>query len=678
MSESTSRENRKTPLESQMTKGYLPSVFIPSASIILFLVVVTVLMPDVMGGLFKATNTFITQNFGWFYTLSVSIFLVVCLLVAASKFGMTRLGADHEKPRYSFISWVAMLFSAGMGIGLLFFSVGEPILHYATPPVALGGHDALARQAMNLTFLHWGLHGWAVYTVIGLCLAYFGFRHNLPLTIRSALYPLIGDRIYGPIGHVVDVVAVLGTLFGVATSLGFGVSQINSGLNFLFDVPISTTIQVLLIVGISGLATLSVIAGLDSGIKRLSELNLLLAFALLFFVVLLGPTVLIFSSFTENIGNYLSVLVDRGLKVGVYSQDDDWINSWTIFYWGWWISWSPFVGMFIARISRGRTIREFIFGVLFVPTILVFFWMTSFGNTALDMVGGGFTALTTQVQGNMPVALFVFLDQLPLSMITSIIALALVVTFFVTSSDSGSLVIDIITSGGRIDAPVWQRIFWAVLQGLVAAVLLLAGGLGALQAATVATALPFTVVILFSIAGLLRGLSMENRISQGAEAAPDIVGGGGNMPWRLRLNAILSHPTKDQVLKFIEETALPALIDVMKEIKSPDVAASAYLEEGKADLIITHEEEPSFRFAVIAVPHKAPVFAIEAAADNDTDLDNSETYYRAEVSLMSGGQDYDIYGYNREQIIHEVLNQYNRHMHYLNISRGFNNPLEQK
>ncbi|WND02019.1 BCCT family transporter [Temperatibacter marinus] len=669
---------QKNPLEDQMTKGYLPATFLPAAIIIIILVSLTVIFPDQAGTTFSNLNGFITKSFGWFYTLSVVIFLSVCLIIAFSKFGQTRLGADNEKPRYNFMSWVAMLFSAGMGIGLLFFSVGEPILHYITPPIALESHDQLAKQAVNLTFLHWGLHGWAIYTIIGLCLAYFGFRHGLPLTIRSALYPLIGDRIYGPIGHIVDVTAVLGTLFGVATSLGFGASQINSGLNFLFDVPVSNTVQIFLIIGISGLATISVVAGLDAGIKRLSEINLILALGLLVFVVALGPTVLIFSGFTENIGNYLSAIIDRGMRVGVYSDEDGWINSWTIFYWGWWISWSPFVGMFIARISRGRTIREFIFGVLFVPTLLVFFWMTTFGNTALDMVGNGFEELALQVKDNMPIALFVFLDQLPFSMITSILALVLIVTFFVTSSDSGSLVIDIITSGGRIENPVWQRIFWAVTQGVVAAVLLLAGGLGALQAATVAMALPFTVVILFSIGGLLRGLSMEGRIAQGAETAPDIVGGGVNMPWRLRLNAILAHPSKEAVIEFIDTVARPALVDVMDEIKSHDVCCKSYVVEGKADLWITHEGEPSFRFAVIPTSHQAPVFAIEAATDNDNMLENPDTYYRAEVSLSSGGQEYDIFGYNKEQIIHEVLNQYNRHMHYLNISREYHNPLEQE
>ncbi|GHF31348.1 choline transporter [Kordiimonas sediminis] len=666
----------KNPLEDKLRWGVLPPVFFPSAILVMLIVTGVIFNPETSDSFFSALNVWVTTRFGWFYSLSVVIFMVVCLTIALSQFGNIRLGADHEKPQFSFLSWVAMLFSAGMGIGLLFFSVGEPVTHYSKPPLPQDTHYELAQQAMDVTFLHWGLHGWAVYAIIGLCLAYFGFRHNLPLTIRSALYPIIGDRIYGPIGHIVDIFAVLGTLFGVATSLGFGVSQINSGMNFLFGVPVSDLVKMGLIAAITAMATASVVSGLDKGIRRLSELNLILAVCLLAFVVVLGPTLVIFSSFAENLGNYASVIIDRGLMVGAYAEDDTWINNWTIFYWGWWISWSPFVGMFIARISRGRTIREFILGVLIVPTLLVFFWMTSFGNTALDMIAGGYTELPALVKDNMPVALFVFLDQLPLSFITSFFAMTLVITFFVTSSDSGSLVIDIITAGGNIHAPKWQRIFWAIAEGLVGATLLAAGGLGALQAATVATALPFTVVILFSIGGLLRGLSMEYRKAQGAEAAADIVGGGVNMPWKLRLHSILAHPSKAKVEDFITRIARPALHDVMREIEAQDTSAEAFLADDSADLIITHQGEPSFRLAIKPVPHKAPVFAMATATGNDSGAD--EQYYRAEVFLSDGGQNYDIYGYSHEQVIHEVLNHYNRHMHYLNLSRAHPSHLEKE
>jgi len=660
-------------LTRQLRGGILPAVFIPSAVAMVLIVLAVTSFPQQSNIFFQDMSKWITHTFGWFYAMSMMGFLIVAVAIAFSRFGAVKLGADHEKPRFTFVSWVAMLFSAGMGIGLLFFSVAEPVMHYVTPPEITEGHQALAMQAMQVTFLHWGLHGWAVYAMIGLCLAYFGFRHNLPLTIRSALYPLIGDRIYGPIGHTVDVIAVLGTLFGVATSLGFGVSQVNAGLHYLFDVDVSMTVQIMLIIGITGLATASVVSGLEAGIKRLSELNLILALCLLVFVVLLGPTVLIFKSFTENLGNYVAVMVERGLKVGAYDPDNSWIGDWTIFYWGWWISWSPFVGMFIARISRGRTMREFVLGVLIVPTLMSFFWLTTFGNTTLYFIGEGVGDITKMVSNHMPVALFVMLEQLPFSSLTSFLGIILVITFFVTSSDSGSLVIDIITAGGSTKTPVWQRVFWAVAEGLVAVTLLLAGGLGALQAATVATALPFTFVIIFSTAGLLRGLSMEARKTKGADVAPDIIGGGINMPWRLRLQSILAHPDRKQIEAFINDTGRPALLDVMKEIQEHNNAARAIISETGADLTILHQEEPAFRFAILPISHKTPVFAMSSAnladrEDGCTDLED-ENYYRAEVYLGDGGQDYDIYGYNREQIIHEVLNQYNRHMHYLSIAR---------
>lgn len=662
------------PLEKQLKNGMLRPVFLPSAALVVLVVfLVNYFEASATEVFFRATNEWVTTNFGWFYTIAVVGFLVLSLIVAFSSFGYTRLGDDHEKPKYSFTSWIAMLFSAGMGIGLLFYGVGEPISHYSTPPEALVGHNALAEQAMNVTYLHWGLHGWAVYALIGLCLAYFGFRHGLPLTIRSALYPLIGDRIYGPIGHAVDSFAVIGTLFGVATSLGLGASQVNSGLNYLFGLPENGIVKVILIVAITGLATLSVVAGLDKGIKRLSELNMILAILLLLFVLSFGPTVTILAAFTENLGSYVGVMLERGLMVGAYKDDDSWISAWTIFYWGWWISWSPFVGMFIARVSRGRTVREFVIGVLLVPTILVFLWMTVFGNTALDMVAGGYSELATTVRDNLPIALFAFLDQLPFSFISSIIAIILVVTFFVTSADSGALVIDIISSGGKIENPVWQRVFWAVSIGVIAATLMAMGGLEALKYATVATALPFTLVIMFAGAGLLKALSMEGRKVRGTDAAPDLGAGGINMPWRLRLKAILAHPTKAKVEEFIKKTVNPALRDVVAEIQAHDNAASASIEDG--GLYITHEGEPSFYFAVQPVAHAAPLFAIAAATKDD--IEDSE-YCRAEVFLSNGGQDYNIFGYSQDQIINEVLNHYNRHMHYLNLTRPHATPLEQE
>jgi len=503
--------------------GILAPVFYPSAGIIALLVLFTVLSGDKAAAFFTGMQAWVTHTAGWIYMLAVSGFLIFCLYLLFSRAGNIRLGPNDSTPDYSYLSWFAMLFSAGIGIGLLFFGVAEPVMHYLAPPSGDAETMAAAKQAMQITFFHWGFNAWAVYAVVGLSLAYFSFRHGLPLTIRSALYPLIGDRIYGPIGHTVDVLAVVGTLFGVATSLGFGVLQINAGLNHLFDVPLGTNTQVALIAGITFIATISVISGLNVGIKKLSEFNMILAVALLLFVIAAGPTILFLNSFVENIGLYGQTIVARSFYIGAYGGDQNWLSAWTLFYWGWWISWSPFVGMFIARISRGRTIREFIIGVLLVPTVFTFIWMTAFGNGALsiEMADAG-AGIADTIKDNMPLGLFAFLEHLPFSGIVSALAVVLIVTFFVTSSDSGSLVIDTITSGGHLNPPIWQRVFWAVTEGLVAAVLMVAGGLGALQSVTIAMALPFTLVIVFACVGLLRSLRQEASQQKGPIAAPDV------------------------------------------------------------------------------------------------------------------------------------------------------------
>jgi len=522
---------------------------------------------------------------------------------------------------------------------------------------------------MELSFFHWGLHAWAIYVVVGMALAYFCFRVGLPLTIRSALYPIIGERIYGPIGHVVDVFAVLGTLFGVATSLGFGVAQINAGLAYLFGLPTGTNVQIVLIALITAAATLSVVSGLDRGIKRLSELNMILAVLLLLTVIAAGPTLLILNSYVENIGNYLQAIFARSLDLKVYEGDDGWLGAWTIFYWGWWVSWSPFVGMFIARISRGRTIREFVLGVLLVPSLVTFLWFTAFGNSALflELAGNG-AGIAAAVSDNMPVALFKFLENLPLAEVTSFVAVILVITFFVTSSDSGSLVIDIITVGGKTETAVWQRVFWAVLEGAVAAILLLAGGLGALQTAAIASALPFTVVILFATYGLIRALRGEIAKLHDSDIVPDVaVEGASDIHWRTRLNAILSHPTKARVDKFIEERVVPALEDVAKEIEGHDSAAQASLRKDSAELVVAHQDEPNFHFAVRPNGYLKPAFAFP---EFDPDDERRERFYRAEVYLADGGQKYCIFGYTKEQIINEVLKQYNKHIQHLHLARA--------
>ena len=486
-----------------------PTVFFISAGLIIITVILSLIFLESVNHVFNSLRSFIAEKSGWFYVLSVNVFLGFVIYLALSRFGTIRLGGPTAKPDFSLWSWFAMLFSAGMGIGLLFYSVAEPMYHYFSPPVGDARTIEAARHSMALTFFHWGLHAWGIYALLGVAMAFFSFNRGLPLTIRSIFYPLFKKGIYGPLGDVIDIAAVIATLFGIATSLGLGVQQINAGLDHLFHIGQNRAIQIVLIIIITAIATTSVSLGLNRGIRRLSELNMCIGFFLLIFVLSVGPTLFLLNAFVQNVGYYLQKLPEISTWTETYSGSN-WQDDWTIFYWAWWICWSPFVGMFIARISRGRTIREFILGVLLVPTCLTFIWLTVFGNTAIfeELFRGG--GIAQQVQENIAVALFVLLERYPLSFITSLLAVIVVVTFFVTSSDSGSLVIDIITAGGNTDSPVQQRIFWAVLQGVVAATLLLGGGLKALQTATITIGLPFAVVLLFICWSLLKGLHETN------------------------------------------------------------------------------------------------------------------------------------------------------------------------
>lgn len=643
-----------------------PPVFFGSAGLILAFVIFGAAAPDAAGTLFKAVQGWITETFGWFYLLSVAVFVVFSAGLAFSQHGRIRLGPDDSRPDFSYGAWFAMLFSAGMGIGLMYFGVAEPVMHYANPPAGGGGTVDAAREAMVITFFHWGLHAWAIYAVLGLALAYFSYRRGLPLTVRSALYPLIGDRIYGPIGHAADIFAILGTMFGVATSLGLGVMQVNAGLDYLFGVPQSTGVQVVLIACITALATASVVAGLDAGIKRLSLLNLWLALALLAFVLLAGPTLFLFKALIQNVGSYLSEVVAKTFTLYAY-QPNSWIGGWTLFYWAWWIAWSPFVGMFIARISRGRTIREFLMGVLLVPVGFTFIWMTVFGNTAISLdMGVAAGGIAAAVGENVPTALFKFLEHFPLSSVVSLLAVILVVTFFVTSSDSGSFVIDIIASGGDPNPPVWQRVFWATSEGVVAAILLLAGGLGALQTASIAAALPFAFVMLFVCYGLLQGLRQETRRSFSQALPVSFQIQDGEVSWEQRLKTILHHPGIAEVDAFIAETVAPALNEVIGEIRNSGLDADVDGGAGEAGITIRHNPEQQFRYAVISRAFQAPVPAFNSADPPDR---VSEGYCRAEVHLEDGGQEYDVMGYTREQIIADLLSQYEKHIQFLHLSR---------
>ena len=506
-----------------------PPVFIISAVVILGFVALGALFTETTGTVASAVLGFITSYFGWFYIIGVSFFLIFAVGLLFTRYGKVRLGSDDSRPEFSTGAWFAMLFTAGMGIGLVYFGVAEPVAHFTSPPVGEGGTDAAARQAMNLTFFHWLLHPWAIYIIFGLSLAYFSFRRGLPLRPSSAFYPLIGDRIHGWIGNLVDILAVFGTMFGLATSLGLGAQQVNSGLNTLFGIPNNTVVQMILIAIITGVAAVSVVLGIDRGIRNLSLINMWLAIGLALFVFLVGPTLFILNSLASDFGYYLQNLIGTSFNMYTGSEaGSEWQSGWTLFYWGWWISWSPFVGMFIARISRGRTLRQFVGGVLFAPVGASAVWFVIFGETAINYLRAGTAGGLADADSSN--ALFVLLAALPipsiLSVIASVVGIVVVVLFFATSSDSGSLVIDILTNGGDPDPQWYQRLFWAILEGVVAAVLLAVGGLTALQTASVTAGLPFAVVLVFMCIGLYKGLQDERLPSPipdpASDGAPDV------------------------------------------------------------------------------------------------------------------------------------------------------------
>lgn len=639
------------------------SVFVPATLVLLALVVFASLAPSTSETLFADVQSAIVRYASWYYVLVVAIILVSVLLFSLSRYGDIKLGPDHSEPEYSSVSWFAMLFAAGMGIGLMFFGVAEPVMHFLQPPHGDGGDVSAAEHALTLTFFHWGLHAWAIYAIVALLLAYFAYRHNLPLTMRSAFYPLIGERIYGPMGAAIDVFAIVCTACGIATSLGFGVLQINSGLEYLFGIAVSPLVQLILIVGTMALASVSVAMGLNAGIKRLSEINIALSILLLIGVLLAGPTILLLTATLESLGIYVSELISKTFTLYAY-EPTDWLGGWTIFYWGWWMSWSPFVGLFIARISRGRTIREFTLGAILVPCGFTLLWMGVFGNSAIDLIlNHGATELADEVAANQAVALFRFLEYLPFSTLLAGVSLAMVVVFFVTSADSGALVLNMLSARGRDDTPVIQRVYWAAVIGAIAASLLLSGGLGSLQTAAIASALPFSLALLGAIWGFARALGMDADLRDVQTVAP-VVDNAGD--WRERLANLLSFPEDRNVRRFLRDEIVPTLQALADELAIHDVEAkvsSRFDDHSRVRLEVLSGGEIEFVYEVRCRAHAMPdeKHAGEAIAS----LAEGDRYYRAEVHLSQGGQDYCIMGWSREQITHDVLNHYSSHLEFL-------------
>ncbi|MYI94844.1 BCCT family transporter [Candidatus Poribacteria bacterium] len=519
---------------------YLTPVFVISGITIVLFIIGSLIFQDQATELFKSARVWLTTNLDWLFMITANLVLLFCVIVAISPLGKIRLGGPEAKPEYSNLTWLAMLFAAGVGIGLLFFGVSEPVTYFQGGNYSPLGTETIydpaaeytsenvpdindpevqpkVQRAASLgiatTVFHWGLHGWAIYGVVGLALAFFAYNRGFPLLIRSAFYPILGDRIWGWPGHIIDTFAIFAGIFGLATSLGLGVEQVTSGLNYLFEIPASKLTMILLIVGITAIALVSVMTGINVGIKRLSQFNIILAFVLLLTIFVLGPTRYIFQSLFAGLGTYIKEIIPLSNWIG--REDTSFLHDWTTFYWAWWIAWAPFIGTFIARISKGRTVRQFVFFVLILPTLLCLLWFSAFGGTAIhQFLTGGFTGVTEEVEAyNYPLALFKMFEELPVSLLLSCAAMLLTIIFFVTSSDSGSLIIDIMAAGGKVDAPVAQRVFWCTAEGLVAIALLLGGGLKALQAASLATGFPFAIVLLGMGGCVLVGMIRERRES---------------------------------------------------------------------------------------------------------------------------------------------------------------------
>ncbi len=650
----------QTPQRTHHTTFKAP-VVVPSLIVVGLLLLVCSLWPAASGARFMAAQAWVIARFDWFFVLSVAIFVIFLLVVALSRFGSIKLGPDDVAPEFSFVSWTAMLFAAGMGIGLMYFGVGEPIQHFVSPPNAVAATPEAAREAMLMTFFHWGFSAWAVYGVMGLVLAYFGFRYNLPLTFRSGLYPILRERVNGVLGHAVDAFALVGTISGIATTLGFGVMQMSAGMHLVAGWQVDGLgFKLGLVAVVVALAGLSAATGLDKGVRRLSEMNLMLAIALMLFVAIAGPTAFLLRAFGDNLGNYLSSLIELSFHTYAYKapNEKDWFANWTILYWAWWVSWSPFVGMFIARISRGRTIRQFVIGVLLVPTAFNLIWMTVFGNSAIWLDTHSAAGALTQTAANVDALLFRFFEYLPMTSILSVAAIILVGVFFVTSADSGAFVIDSIASGGAPESPVWQRLFWAALLGVTAVVLIVAGGLKALQAVTLIAALPVTVVMLALCYGLWRGLMADDaHYSQSMAPATQFWTG---QHWRLRLSRMLKDHTEEDAKQFIRQVVTPALQTVANELRTSDVVARVAKDSDEVvQLSIPSASQRDFVYGVHVLKKTAPSFLPRDAAEPASEQPHT---YDISTFFADGREGYVISYLRPEEIIADVLRQYERYV----------------
>ncbi|MBG6520125.1 choline BCCT transporter BetT [Pseudomonas aeruginosa] len=651
-----------------------PPVFYGAAILILLFAAVVIGFPQRAGEWLLAAQTWASQTVGWYYLLAMTLYLIFVVVTALSGYGKIKLGADHDEPEFSYLSWAGMLFAAGISITLFFFCVSEPLTHFLQPPQGEAGTQEAARQAMELLFLHWGLHGWGVFALVAMALAYFAYRHNLPLALRSALYPLIGKRINGPIGYTVDCFGIIATVFGLGADMGFGVLQLNSGLDYLYAIPHTHAVQMVLIVLMMGAAISVAVSGVDKGIRILSDINMLLACSLLLFVLFAGPTQHLLNTLVQNVGDYLGHLPGKSFDLYAYGGPSDWLGSWTVFYWAWWIAWAPFVGLFIARISRGRTIREFVFGVLFIPLGFTLAWMSIFGNSALEQALGGASELGRVAIEQPSMALYQMLQNYPWSRAVITVTVLVSFVFFVTSADSGTVVLSTLSAHGGSaddDGPKWLRVVWGSGTALVTGGLLFAGSIDALKSAVVLTSLPFSLILLLMMWGLHKACYMESQRQRArSHSLAPLMSGNGKRSggWKRRLSQAVHFPSRDEVYRFMNDVVRPAISEVSEVFREKGLAVDAQLDPGNASLSLEsgHGEQHRFLYQVLMRGYFTPSFA--RAGMGGLHLKNRR-YFRAEVHLAEGSQDYDLMGYTKEQIINDMLDQYERHLQFLHLVR---------
>lgn len=634
---------------------------------VVLLVAMILIAPEQTQTLLNAAKSGIFANFSWFYVLAFSVFLGFLVILSVSSLGNIKLGNDEEEPEFGFLSWLAMLFAAGMGVGLMFFGVAEPLTHYLSD-ITTGIAEHKQQEALLHTLFHWGIHAWAVYGTIALALAYFGFRYKLPLALRSCFYPLLKERINGKLGDLIDIMALLATLFGIITTLGFGASQLGAGLHQLGWISENSfSLQMVVIVVVMSLAIFSAISGVGKGVKILSELNLTLAFCLLIFVLVAGPTLYLLSAFSDNIGTYLSNLVQLSFKTYVYEQEHTaWFSGWTILYWAWWCSWAPFVGLFIARISKGRTIREFIFGVLVVPSLFGVLWFTVFGNTAIWLNDGEAAGTLGQMISSPETLLFKFLDYLPLSGVTGLVSLVVISLFFITSADSGIYVLNNIASRDKsLTAPRWQAVMWGVLMSVVSIVLMQSGGLANLQAMTLLVALPFAMLMLLMCFSLWKGLNADKKYFD-TKVNPTSIFWTGDK-WKERLEQMMNQTQEKDILRFLKHTVLPAMRELRQELigkyeLSVQINTLFEQDEPAVELVIQKESMRDFMYGVKSIGREVSEQLIND--DNLPHIQHSMTY-EPYTYFFDGRVGYDVQYMDQDELIADMLKHYERYLSLL-------------